>query len=238
MRLVLASLIAILLAIGASTVFAGGGLPQVGQIQVGPYAAALHNDSPTLITGANALTVEIPDLPAGSRVSLSLDGPDGTSVVVPLKTVRVLGGHSDGGHGGGDAQNAEKTDDHGGKASAGHGAAQTGDSHSAADSGGHGAAVVTLPRIPGMPKQADHPHETATFLARGTVKIPSTGTWMARLVVLDEHGTIYAGEASLDAERGGPNRLYIGVVGSLMVGALVYGAAHRLRRPTRAAKAK
>ncbi len=68
------------------------GLPDVAAVQAGPYVVTVLNDSPTLATGRNAVTVQAPDLPAGYTVALTFTGPSGEVVAVPLQPVWVLDG--------------------------------------------------------------------------------------------------------------------------------------------------
>lgn len=71
---------------------AGAGLPKIANLQAGPHTASLHNDSPVLVAGSNLLTLEIPSLPSDRVVSLTLEGPNGRQLVVPLQTLTVLSG--------------------------------------------------------------------------------------------------------------------------------------------------
>ena len=88
--------VAVVLAVaGAAPAFADGGLPELANLHVGSFTAALHNDSPTLVTGSNSLTVEVPALPDRHAVSLSLSGPHGQRLDVPLRAVQVLDGAAD-----------------------------------------------------------------------------------------------------------------------------------------------
>jgi hypothetical protein len=97
---------ALLAATAVQPVFAAGGLPLIASIQVGPHQAALHNDSPTLATGPNLISVELASLPAGTVISLTLAGPQGEAIAVPLSKVTVLDG-PDGGHGGAEGAHAD-----------------------------------------------------------------------------------------------------------------------------------
>jgi hypothetical protein len=262
MRPLVGGLIALVLSLSAAPVFAGGGLPKLGTIQAGPYQAALHNDSPTLVTGANTLTVALAALPDGTTVSLYLDGPNGESIDVPLKPVRVLGG-PDAGHGGeedshaagADAHtdsDAAHDDDHGASTAAGHSPKET-DAHGTVGTGsghtspgvrdshaapvpalttGHGQSSALRSVLSGQGAE-EHDHQTAAYQARGTVRLSATGPWTARLTITDDHGVRSFGELTLVARSGGPNRFYIGAVGSLIGGALLLGTIQRRRQPTR-----
>jgi hypothetical protein len=100
MRLRVAMLFALFTALGPRPVLADGGLPEVSSLQAGPFAASLHNDSPSLVTGANTLTLEVAGLPARSSVRLTLAGPHQQLLEVPLRPVQVLDGPADEGLGG------------------------------------------------------------------------------------------------------------------------------------------
>jgi hypothetical protein len=75
---------------GAAPVLAGAGLPKLASLQPGPYRATLHNDSHTLVAGRNTLTVEIARLPEQHQVFLTLVGPAGLQLDVPLRPVLRL----------------------------------------------------------------------------------------------------------------------------------------------------
>src|SRR5919201_1438151 len=93
--------VAVVLAVaGAAPAFADGGLPELANLQVGSFSATLHNDSPTLVTGSNSLTIEVPALPDRHTVNLSLSGPHGQHLDVPLRPLQVIGAPADehGGH--------------------------------------------------------------------------------------------------------------------------------------------
>jgi hypothetical protein len=49
-------------------------------------------------------------------------------------------------------------------------------------------------------------------------------------MVRDHHGARYFGEIPLDARGGGPSRLYLTAIGSLIAGSLLFGAVQRRRR--------
>jgi hypothetical protein len=199
---------ALLVAASTTVASAGAGLPKVAEVQAGPYRAALHNDSPAVRKGGNTLTVEIPSLPPGQIVALQLRSSGGQLLRVPLVPLVQLQGDVSG-H---DASAAAgELDDH-------HGAA-----HGTDQMSGYGEA-------------------TAPYMARGRVSVPTTGTWEAQLTIRDGHGdgldgsseAMY-GHADLDVVEGGPNPWYLGATGSLMGGALLFGAVQRrrgARRPT------
>jgi hypothetical protein len=287
MRRTAVAIAALLLAAGTTPAFAGAGLPKVASIEVGPHRASLHNDSPSLLTGTNTLTLEIADLAADHRVSLTLVGPRGEQIGVPLSTVIVLAG-PDGGHGGeADSHAAAPADDHGAKSddhavkpddhgtavrdphgtTVGHGtvaaiapaakndhAASTPkddhstpvqakvtpvvDAHAARPAAeAHGAAAKDDHASPASaahdePADAAHGDATTEYMARGSVSLPSTGTWTARLAIRDAHGEEMVGETQIQVSEGGPNRLYLGITGSLIFGSMLFGLIQR-RRPSR-----
>jgi hypothetical protein len=96
----------VLVLAGARPVLAGVGLPRLASLKAGPYAITLHNDSPSLVTGRNTLTVEITGATNDHAIDLTLIGATGQRLIVPLHTVTVLGdgaGHADEvGHGAAD----------------------------------------------------------------------------------------------------------------------------------------
>ena len=191
------------LAIGALPALAHeGGLPELASLQVGPFLATVHNDAPTLVTGANTLTVEVPMLVAEAHtVGLILEGPRGERLEVPLRSVQVLGGPDD-----------EHTGHAGLSAPATH-VYEPGMSHD----------------MPGMVHEAI-PAGSPTFVARGSVSVPEPGDWQARLVVGQVGGERFAAEARLVAQDGGPSPLYLAGTGSVMGGFLLFGAVQRRRQ--------
>lgn len=192
MRRTAVAIAALLLAAGTTPAFAGAGLPKVASIEVGPHRASLHNDSPSLLTGTNTLTVEIADLAADHRVSLTLVGPRGEQIGVPLSTVIVLAGPG-GGHGGGEDSHAAapaddhvagsddhavKPDDH---------ATAVGDPHGATD--GHGTTTAVAPvakdghGVPIAPVQVKGAPAADAHGTRPTAVEPHGAT------AKDDHGT-------------------------------------------------
>lgn len=162
--------------VGAMPALAGGGLPEIGSLQAGPFAATLHNDSPTMVSGRNTLTVGILSLPDHFAVSLSLTGPQGQHLDVPLRPVLVLdagdehGSESDS-HGSGDHQAAPELGGHGTGAqipegadhraqleTAEHGAGghgeQTSDHQAEPSAGGHEASMEGMHGAPPAPRAA------------------------------------------------------------------------------------
>ena len=229
--------IALLLAVaGAIPVLADGGLPEIANLDAGPFTATLHNDAPTLMTGSNTLTLEIPALPDRHAVSLSLAGPRGERLDVPLRPLQVLDGPSDAhsvGHG--DTHAAAQTDAASGRAVSGMDHAAPGTSHDmpgmAHDMGAMGQAA------PGDGQQVEPLHDASsgppaggvTHRARGSVSVPESGTWRARLVIRKDAGASFVAEATLKAEDSGPNAFYLAGTGLLISGFLLYGATQRRR---------
>ena len=223
MRPVVISLTVLLLAAAAPAL--ASGLPKVASIQIGPHQVALYNDSPTLVTGSNTLTVEIGSLPDDSTISLSLSGPQGQTIDVPLKPVLLLGGHDEMGDSGHDAMPMPAS---------GHDAAPN-SGHDGMDMGGHGA----MPNSGhdgmdmGGPDAADgHSHDAkaASYQVCGTATVPSIGVWTARLTIHDRQGRTFSGEVPLEAIEGGPNKLYLGATSFLIIGSVVFGAVQRRRQ--------
>ncbi|MCC6178474.1 MAG: hypothetical protein IT305_24475, partial [Chloroflexi bacterium] len=293
MRRIAVALAALVLAAGASPVLAGGGTPKLTNIDAGPHLAELSNDSPSLMTGSNTLTVQIRDLPADHAVLLTLEGPNGGHVAVPLTRVTVLGDLEDDHH-----SHAEDGDDHSSTPADAHAAPvaahvqqPTGDSQGAttvspqvatdshasmtgaamAAHDGHGTPATPAPARPapvadthaatqpadaqaapmaghsmqpadnhaiadvhatdehGAQTAQGHNEDTGLYLARGSVSLPSTGTWVARLVIRDPHGDEVFGETPLAVTEGGPSKVYLGFTGSLIFGSMLFGLIQRRR---------
>ncbi|MFZ5827522.1 MAG: hypothetical protein ACOY94_24735 [Bacillota bacterium] len=74
----------------------------------------------------------------------------------------------------------------------------------------------------------DDGHDDGAYQARGKMKLSTTGTWTA---VLSIDGATE--KTMFEVEQGGPNRLFLGVAGSLMGGSMIYGAIERRRQPGR-----
>lgn len=203
---------------------AGAGLPKLASLKLGEVQATVLNDSPSLKTGTNLLTLEISDLPAGHQVALALVGPGGQRVPVSLRPLVYVEGvadaHESDGHGEDGAGHGSNSAGHGssggghGAAEAGHGASK--DGHGAS-TGGHGEA------------EAD-PHAAAGYAVRGKARISEAGPWKLLLQLTDSHGTAVEAEADLAAEQGGPSRLYLALTGGLMGTTMIYGAVERRRQ--------
>ena len=92
LTLVLSLVAALAVLLAGTDALASGGLPLLCDLQAGPYAIALHNDSPSLVIGRNVLTLELPPEAEGRDVQLSLLGTNGETLTVGLRRVTVLGG--------------------------------------------------------------------------------------------------------------------------------------------------
>lgn len=71
------------------------------------------------------------------------------------------------------------------------------------------------------------------FVARGSVKLDTTGTWKAKLEIRDMDGQAMTAETLLEANYGGPNRIYLAFVGSLIGSSTLYGVVQRSRQAGR-----
>ena len=199
------------LALGVAVpALAAVGLPLLSSFEAGPYSIALYNDSPTLVTGRNVLTLEIPPGADSARVQFELVATGGQSLPVRLRPVSVLGG---GGSTANDMSGMAGMPDMPSSSAA--------DGHSA---GGHSPANTGAPAAPGT-----EPHASAAegTLLRGAVDLPTAGNWTARLSVVGPAGETYTVETALNAVYGGPNRLFLLVTGSLMAGVVLFGTVMR-----------
>lgn len=273
----------------AVPVQAGVGMPEIGSLQIGFYRAHLLNDSAGLRRGTNTLTVHIPDLPDGDRVTLRLHGPGGELIDVPLRPLRVLSGPEGGhavataataapahdstaslGHAPGQAPVANAgSDAHAGHrvqpahretpageiAPAPHTHAHGQPSHGSDVTGGSAAgahasdeathAGVTPAEAPGGQGTAAHgdpgghgpgAHGGAVFsgfVARGAARLPVTGAWRAVLTAGDGRGAPLTGELALNVTTDGPNPLFLGFLGFLSGGSVLYGWIRRRRAQSR-----
>jgi hypothetical protein len=101
--------------------------------------------------------------------------------------------------------------------------AHAGDSHGAAPDG-HDAAV------PDGHEAGAHGGETFMgYAVRGTAGLPAPGAWRAVLTVGNGHGEPLRGELPLDVTTDGPNPLYLGALGVLAGGSVLYGWIGRRR---------
>ena len=67
------------------------------------------------------------------------------------------------------------------------------------------------------------------FVARGAAKLPATGAWRAVLTAGDGRGKPLTGELALTVTTGGPNLLFLGFLGVLSGGSVLYGWIRRRR---------
>lgn len=225
----LAAAATVLLAVSvAAPVYAGAGIPKIATLQLDQATATLYNDSPTLLTGKNTLTLEIADLPEGLLVELKLIGPEGQVIPVDLKPLTIVEGPADA-HG---ADSHGEEDAHGAEADA-HGEAADSHGQPAAD---HGSEATDphndSPADDHSTAEADD-HAVAGYNMRGKVSVPSTGHWKVIVELKDAHGVSASAEAEVDVERGGPSRVYLSLTGLLMGGTAVYSLIERRRQSTR-----
>jgi len=216
----------------AAPVLAGGGLPHLSNFEAGPHVVALYNDSPTLVTGRNVLTLEVPPDADPASAVLDLANAAGRSIHVQLRKVSVRGGGESGGHGGAGGHGAA------GEASSAHASGHA-SGHDSSGASGHSAAGSAASGVhqAGTPEQAVEGAVAPKVRLRGAVDIPATGTWTARLRLADSSGVTYTAEATLAAVDGGPNRLYLVLTGSLIGGAVLLGTIVRRLRPAPAVAA-
>ncbi len=71
------------------------------------------------------------------------------------------------------------------------------------------------------------------FAARGAARLPVTGVWRAVLTAGDGRGEPLTGELALTVTTEGPNLLYLGFLGFLSGGSVLYGWTHRRRAESR-----
>jgi hypothetical protein len=71
------------------------------------------------------------------------------------------------------------------------------------------------------------------FAARGAARLPATGAWRAVLTADDGRGEPLTGELALNVTTDGPNLLYLGFLGFLSGGSVLYGWTHRRRAESR-----
>jgi hypothetical protein len=67
------------------------------------------------------------------------------------------------------------------------------------------------------------------FVARGAAKLPATGAWRAVLTASDGRGKPLTGELALTVTTDGPNPLFLGFLGLLSGGSVLYGWIRRRR---------
>lgn len=223
MRRKIAITFALMLALGApATVSASAGLPKLAGLELSTYHAQIFGDSPSLHTGTNTITIAISDFPADTALTLTVLGPSGQVVNVPLSPLTVLSG---------------PTDSHDQSATAHPSTGARGMSHmNGTPSSGHGSATENHTGLshdaPAPTGHGGDDHEQASFNVRGKAVITEPGAWRFVLDAQDHHGETLKAEASVDAEQGGPSRVYLGVTGLIMAGSITYGAVNRRRQPT------
>jgi hypothetical protein len=91
------------------------------------------------------------------------------------------------------------------------------------------------------PAEAPGDHGTAAhggavfsgFVARGAARLPATGAWRAVLTAGDGRGKPLTGELALTVTTGGPNLLFLGFLGVLSGGSVLYGWIRRRRAQSR-----
>jgi len=232
-RLILPLMIAYLLAMGAPAQ-AGGGLPKLTTLQVGHRTVAIHGDSAVARTGANVLTMEITEWTDGSEVSLTLVGPTGQKIAVPLLPVRVIEGPADA-HGGGGAEqgataghDAQPAATHDAAPANAHGSAST--DHGAMNMSGSKATDHSATQTP-EPAADDHGTASGTYTVRGKASLPTAGPWQVMVAITQAGEAPESAEAMLDAEYGGPHPLYLTGAGALMGGSVLYGVIQKRRIP-------
>lgn len=71
------------------------------------------------------------------------------------------------------------------------------------------------------------------FVARGAARLPATGAWRAVLTAGDGRGEPLTGELALSVTTDGPNLLYLGFLGFLSGGSVLYGWTRRRRAASR-----
>jgi len=194
----------------ATPALASGGLPRLGELHAGPHQVVLYNDSPGLVVGQNTLSLELPPGVSGDAVQLALLHKANETLLVSMHPVIELANADAGATSHGDAAGAHAP------APPGH------DMHGMTmpmpvPTAGYSQA--TMDAMPGMGSTAP--------MVRGTVNVPSEGSWRVHLTVTDQDGHVYADEITLEAAPGGPNQLYLIATGSLIAGALFVGLAAR-----------
>lgn len=206
--------------LAASTAYAGSGLPRLATLQVGSHTVVVHGDSPAAHSGTNVLTVEVPGLGHDHQLSLHLVGPSGQIAKVQLEPLIVLHGPDEGGHGEG-------------AGSGGHGDAQGhGSAQGHGDAPPHGAAPPASPGTEekGHAAPGDSPQvEAAGLNARGKTSLDVPGDWKI-VVAIKGHEKVQTAEAHIHVLQGGPNRVYLAAMGTLMLGSMAYGAIGRRRQ--------
>jgi len=91
-------------------------------------------------------------------------------------------------------------------------------------------AGATPAEAPGGPGTAAHGGAVFSgFVARGAARLPVAGAWHAVLTADDGRGAPLTGELALTVTTDGPNRLFLGFLGGLSGGSVLYGWIRRRR---------
>ena len=141
-------------------------------------------------------------------------------------------------------QQAHRETPAGETAPAPHAHAQSQPSHGSDVAGGNAAgahapdeathADATRAEAPGGHGTAAHGGAVFSgFAARGAARLPATGAWRAVLTAGDGRGEPLTGELALNVTTDGPNLLYLGFLGFLSGGSVLYGWTHRRRAESR-----
>ena len=129
-------------------------------------------------------------------------------------------------------------------AAAPHAHAHSQPSHGSDAAGGNAAgahapdepahAGATRPEAPAGHGTAAHGSAVFSgFVARGVARLPATGAWRAVLTAGDGRGEPLTGELALSVTTDGPNLLYLGFLGFLSGGSVLYGWTRRRRAASR-----
>lgn len=253
MRKVLVASTAALLALwtAAPAVAGVAGLPELGKVKVGQVSVTIRSANESLAAGANILTLEFPPegLPADAQVTVRLvkgqqvitaaakpiqmlsEGEGaGVSVIPPaaLTLIAATGGdpHS---HDPKPAEPAPAPKTESAPAEA-HGQ-EAGSTHEA---GGHDAAATEASH-----EEDSHggghgdEHGLAGPQYRARFSVPEAGEWALTVSIA---GVGESAPLHVETIPGGPNRIFMSVVGLLMGSAAVAGAVHRLMRSKKEAK--
>jgi hypothetical protein len=185
-----------------------------------------------------------------------LSGPEGGHAVATASTAApahdsiASAGHPPGqapaanagsdAHAGHRAQPAHRETPAGETASVPHAHAHSQLSHGLDIAGGNPAAAqapdetthagATLAEAPGGHGTAAHDGAVFSgFVARGAARLPVTGAWRAVLTADDGRGAPLTGELALNVTTDGPNPLFLGFLGVLSGGSVLYGWIRRRR---------
>jgi hypothetical protein len=101
----------------------------------------------------------------------------------------------------------------------------------ASDEATHTATAAGAETSGGHAAEAHGVGVLSGFAARGTGRLPATGAWRAVLAAGDAQATSETGELTLTVAADGPNLLFLGFLGALSGGSVLYGWTHRRRVP-------